>query len=84
MKYFVLTEDELDYGEETIYVFEHTKRDSPYRSYKDIQTLEEFAAKCQFIELKNRHIYWYKGRGIEDLPVDELEKKFKDAKKRFC
>ena len=47
MKYFVLTEDELqDFAQETIYVFEHSKKDSPH---KDIHTLEEFAAKCHFI-----------------------------------
>lgn len=81
MKYFVLTDDELQfYGQETIYVFEHTKRDRPY---KDIQTLKEFAAKCQFIELKDRHIYWYKGWDVKDLPVYELEQKIKDEQKQL-
>lgn len=79
MKYFVLTDDELwDSAEECIYVFEHTKKE---RSYTDIYSLEDFAAKCEFIECSNAHIYWYKGKNVEDLPAHELENKIKAKQK---
>lgn len=75
MKYFVIEDDELsNCGEETIYVFEHSKGKS---SYDTIKTLEDFAAKCQFIERRNMHWFWYKGKHVEDMPMWEFEKKFR-------
>lgn len=48
MKYFVFEDDELIVGcEETIYVFEQTKRKNNYDSIND---LEEFAVQCLFIK----------------------------------
>lgn len=75
MKYFVIEDDELSScGEETIYVFEHSKGKS---SYDTIKTLEDFAATCQFIERRNTHWFWYKGKHVEDMPIWEFEKKFR-------
>ncbi|MBQ4870035.1 hypothetical protein IHQ11_26665 [Priestia megaterium] len=79
MKYFVIEDDELsNHAEETIYVFEHTKRKN---KYGDILSLEDFAAKCRFIEARNRHMYWYKGKNVAEATVHEFEKKIRSEQK---
>ncbi|HFK1549433.1 TPA: hypothetical protein ACGXMZ_005397 [Bacillus albus] len=71
MKYFVFEDDELIGGcEETIYVFEQTKRKNNYDSIND---LREFAVQCLFIERRNTHWYWYKGKNVIEMTMQELE-----------
>lgn len=75
MKYFVFEDDELIGGcEETIYVFEQTKRKNNYDSIND---LEEFAVQCLFIERRNTHRYWYKGKNVIEMTMQELEERIK-------
>ncbi|XIH12027.1 hypothetical protein C1N83_03710 [Priestia aryabhattai] len=55
-------------------MFEHTKREN---TGYGIFSLENFAAKCRFIEMRNRYMYWHKGENIADTTVDELEKRMR-------
>ncbi|MED4533264.1 hypothetical protein ABET51_00045 [Metabacillus fastidiosus] len=80
MKYYVIEADELNASEETIYVFEHTKiRDK----YNVITSLEDFAATCQFIEARNSYMYWYKGKGNEEVAINEVEKRIRNEQKEL-
>lgn len=73
MKYFVIEDDELfPGGEEEIYVFQHTKKK---RSSEQINSLEDFAACCSFIDAKNSHWFWHKGKDITDMGPFEFQRK---------
>lgn len=75
MKYFVFEDDELIGGcEERICVFEHTKRKDVYDS---IKTLKEFTVQCQFIEGRNTHWYWHKGKNVKEMTMEEFEEKIR-------
>ncbi|CAI8814696.1 DUF2262 domain-containing protein [Bacillus pseudomycoides] len=75
MKYFVFEDDELIGGcEETMYVFEHTKRKNKYDS---INTLEEFAVQCIFIERRDTHWLWYKGKNVIEMTMEEFEERIR-------
>lgn len=81
VKYFVFEDDELMGGwEERICVFEHTKRKDEYAS---IKTLEEFAVQCKFIEGRNRHWFWYKGKNVKEMTMWEYEEKIREEQKEL-
>jgi len=81
VKYFVFEDDELIGGcEETIYVFEHTKRKNKYDS---INTLEEFAVQCIFIERRDTHWLWYKGKNVIEMTMEEFEERIRTELKEL-
>jgi hypothetical protein len=73
MRYYVIEDDEnLPDLESTIYVFEHIKRN---KGSEQIRTLEDFTAKCLFIEGRNSFLYWESNK--KELSAFEFEKKIR-------
>lgn len=70
-----MEEDEFDSSssEEMIYVFEHERKNT---WGEEIRFLEDFTAKCLFIELRNH--YMYQKDAVEDRDVFELEGKLRE------
>jgi len=69
-----MEEDEFDSpsSEEMIYVFEHERKNTR----REIRSLEDFTAKCLFIELRNH--YMHQKDAVEDMDVFELEGKLRE------
>jgi hypothetical protein len=69
-----MEEDEFDSpsSEEMIYVFEHERKNT----CREIRSLEDFTAKCLFIELRNH--YMHQKDAVEDMDVFELEGKLRE------
>ncbi|MGG0383741.1 hypothetical protein ABEY69_11995 [Priestia filamentosa] len=74
MRYYVMEEDEFDSSssEEMIYVFEHERKNT----WGEIRSLEDFTAKCLFIELRNH--YMYQKHTVKEMDVFELEGKLRE------
>ncbi|MED4072219.1 hypothetical protein [Priestia endophytica] len=74
MRYYVMEEDEFDSpsSEELIYVFEHERKNT----WGEIRSLEDFTAKCLFIEVRNH--YMYQKNAVEDIDIFELEGKLRE------
>ncbi|PGZ93869.1 hypothetical protein COE51_23405 [Bacillus pseudomycoides] len=66
--------------EERICVFEHTKRKDVYDS---IKTLKEFTVQCQFIEGRNTHWYWHKGKNVKEMTMEEFEERIREEQKEL-